>query len=388
MNISDWLFIWLLLLFSNNRSRKVSDESIIELPHISSEWCSQSSSNCLENLSIELFYEIFDYLDGDAVCKAFSNLNIRLQNLILSASLLLKINILLNSKSTIENCCRNMIFPNRHRILSLHLREESLGDELFNHCTFDSSFSRLESLILNRMTPSKLLMSLFYLNSLPCLFALTIYMEEGEYYYNLGDVYRLVFSLPVLKQSKLSILNYDEIDIVVPNVINGKVSSIQYLILNYSLTLSQLTGLLHHTPQLCHLVCDRLEESDENVEDNLPLTLSNLRYLSIGRCQVEFDQFEVFIKSISSALTVLRISVSWNTAYLDANRWERLIIRHISHLKKFHFHCKHDIDDDLSTSPVDELLKRFNSSFWLQRKWFCDLEIDGTEMCFVIEPYK
>ena len=281
-----------------------------------------------------------------------------------------------------------MIFPNRHRILSLHLKEQSLADEFCNHCTFDSSFSRLESIILNRMTPNKLLMILFYLNSLPCLFALTICMEEDEYYYNLGDVYRLVFSLPVLKRNKLSILNYDEIDIVVPNVINGKFSSIQYLVMNYSLTLSQLMGLLHHTPQLYYLVCDRLEEPDESVENNLSLTLSNLRYLSIGQCRVKFDDFEVLIKSISSALQVLRISVSWNATYLDANRWERLIIRHISHLEKFHFNCERDVDDDLSANPVDELLDRFKSSFWLKRKWFCGLKIDGSEMRFVIEPYR
>ncbi|CAF4907485.1 unnamed protein product, partial [Rotaria sp. Silwood2] len=45
----------------------------------------------LENLSNELFYEIFDYLDSCDLYKAFSNLNIRFLNLIFRSSFPLKI---------------------------------------------------------------------------------------------------------------------------------------------------------------------------------------------------------------------------------------------------------------------------------------------------------
>ncbi|CAF4238443.1 unnamed protein product [Adineta steineri] len=38
--------------------------------------------NSLENLSNDLFYEIYDYLEGLDICVAFSNLNARFQQLI------------------------------------------------------------------------------------------------------------------------------------------------------------------------------------------------------------------------------------------------------------------------------------------------------------------
>ncbi len=47
----------------------------------------------IENLSNELFYEIFEYLDGLDIYIAFSNLNYRFQQLVTSSSIRFKINI-------------------------------------------------------------------------------------------------------------------------------------------------------------------------------------------------------------------------------------------------------------------------------------------------------
>ncbi|CAF4157448.1 unnamed protein product [Rotaria sordida] len=51
------------------------------------------SITSIENLPMEFFYELFDYLDGYAIYKAFSNLNYRFQQLLNSPSLLFKIQI-------------------------------------------------------------------------------------------------------------------------------------------------------------------------------------------------------------------------------------------------------------------------------------------------------
>ena len=47
----------------------------------------------IENLSNEIFHEIFDYLDGFDVLSAFSNLNIRFQEILHSPLLQLKIKL-------------------------------------------------------------------------------------------------------------------------------------------------------------------------------------------------------------------------------------------------------------------------------------------------------
>jgi hypothetical protein len=49
------------------------------------------SINCIENLSNELFYEIFNYLYAWDIYNAFSNLNYRFQQLLDNSSILYKI---------------------------------------------------------------------------------------------------------------------------------------------------------------------------------------------------------------------------------------------------------------------------------------------------------
>ncbi len=347
-----------------------------------------SSNSCFENLSNELFYEIFDYLDGCDIFNAFSNLNKRFQNLISCSSIPIKVDFGFKSNSLVEHRCRHLIIPNKHRLLSLHLRNQILIDEFFKYCTIDSSFNRLESIILGGLNDHKLLWILFYLNTLPRLFSLTICMEE-DYYYNLGDIYRLIFSLPALTYNKLSICSYEEIDIIIPNVINEKFSSIKYLIIDYSCTVDQITTLLCHTPQLCYLNCERLIESDEHIKKELPITLSHLRYISIDECYTDFNEFEMFIKTISSQLQILHISVPWNATYLNANRWEQLIKNHMPHLHKFYFKSEqYYTDNAFNIEPGYTVLDKFTSSFWIQRKWFSELKINHTEVFFSIYPYR
>jgi hypothetical protein len=212
-------------------------------------------------------------------------------------------------------------------------------------------------------------------------------MEE-DYYYNLGDIYRLIFSLPTLTYNKLSLVGYEELDITVPNVINEKFSSIKYLIMDYSCTVDQITALLCHTPQLCYLICERLLESDEHIKRKLPITLSHLRYISIDECDIDFDEFEMFIKTISSQLQILRINISWNATYLDANRWEQLIKNHMPHLHKFYFKYERYTDNAFNIEPGYTVFDKYTSSFWIQRKWFSELKISDREVFFSIHPYK
>ena len=52
-----------------------------------------SHINSIENLSDEIFYEIFDYLDGYDISRSFSKLNQRFENLVNNSSSKMKIQI-------------------------------------------------------------------------------------------------------------------------------------------------------------------------------------------------------------------------------------------------------------------------------------------------------
>ena len=343
------------------------------------------SNNYFENLSNEIFYEIFDYLDGCDIYKAFSYLNKRFENLLSSSSFPIRVDLGFKSNVLVEHRCRHVILPNKHRLLSLHLRSATLIDEFFKYCTIDSSFTRLESVVLSGLTDHKLLWILCHFNSLPRLHWLSICMEE-EYYDNLGDIYRLIFSLPALKYNRLSLFCSEELSIVMPNVINQKFSAIKYLNIDYSCTTDLLVALLRHTPQLCSLICEQLIRREENVKRDFSINLSHLRYISISECYIDFDEFEAWIKTISSSLQVLSVNVTGNVAYLNAHRWEQLIEKHIPHLNKFCFKYEQYIDPGFNIDSGYTIIDQFTSPFWLRRKWFSELKLNCTEVFFSIHP--
>ena len=220
-------------------------------------------NTCLEDLSSELLFEVFDYLDGCDIYVAFGGLNNRFNNLLFDSSLMLKINLSSTPQSRIERSCRDLIIPNRNRLLSLCLSESLFIDEFFNYCSIDSSFTCLQSMTLHNVSEPSIFVILSSLYSLPCLYSLTLAVEEN-YYYNLTPIYRLIFRLPYLKSCKVSTSDYEEHDVHVPLSINEKHSTIERLIIKHPCTIDEITSLLLHTPALQYLVCDQLTHPDDH----------------------------------------------------------------------------------------------------------------------------
>jgi hypothetical protein len=157
----------------------------------------------IECLSNDLFYDIFDYFEGFELYKTFSNLNARFQNLLEYTSLRLKIYFPLETTFQVQNRLRNIIFPNKHRILSLGTTSRRSNDVIFTLMTIDSSFNRLESLSICKMKFDILPSVLGNLSTLPRLFSLKINVLNQEAYNY--DPYIVIFSLPVLKYTKFLI---------------------------------------------------------------------------------------------------------------------------------------------------------------------------------------
>ncbi|CAF4989883.1 unnamed protein product, partial [Rotaria magnacalcarata] len=145
----------------------------------------------IENLSNEILFEIFDYLDGYDIYKAFSNLNIRLENLLISSSLSMKIDI--SSNTIFYFHYKQFLKSNKHHIISFDIDSQSTLDKFMNLLIIDSLFSRLESLTLNSISTYKLLIILFYLKSLPYLSSLSICLNNCSH--DLGDIYQIIFHL-------------------------------------------------------------------------------------------------------------------------------------------------------------------------------------------------
>ncbi|CAF4015144.1 unnamed protein product, partial [Adineta steineri] len=347
-----------------------------------------TSYTYFENLSNELLYEIFEYLDACDIYESFSNLNIRLQNLIISPSILLRIQLTSKSTSLVEYRCQHVIIPNSHRIRFLRFHDESLINTFFNHYIIDSSFHRLESIRLHDIKAEKLLTILIYLKSLPRLFSLNITIMDKSSY-DLGNIYSLIFSLSSLKRNELGTFG-NKLPRIISHLTNSKFSMIEYMVIHNFFTLNQLNSLLHYTPQLRHLFCHGVIESDKKFKKNLSMKLLHLKYIGFEEVYVSFDEFEVFIKEISSQLQILKIYTLQNRTYLDGNRWEQLINEYMPQLKKFYFRFTQNIKKDTQTNLIDStdgFINRFSSPFWSERKWFRELKVFRKTMIFSIFPY-
>ncbi|CAF1198987.1 unnamed protein product [Rotaria sordida] len=332
----------------------------------------------IENLSNELFYEIFDYLDGIEIYQAFSNLNYRFQQLLTSSSILFKIDLNHITSKEIFMVNYKQI---KHQIYSIYFQLPVNINQLLTSFTIDSSFNRLESLVIEDIEPDKLISFLINLNSLPQLVSLNI--RTMHIIEDLNNIYRLIFALPTLKYNKLYLYG-NECSISIPMATEKQFSTIEYLHIAHWYTFDELSVLISYTPQLRRLDLSHANQDDSTIDTMLPITLDNLTYISMYTNYINSDEFEVFIKNIYSKLKALYVTFSYqDITFLRAYRWEQLILRYLSQLKKFSLkYYEH-------TYPIySGGRNQFISSFWIERKLIFHVEINENNILYLVCPYR
>ncbi|CAF5061595.1 unnamed protein product [Rotaria sp. Silwood1] len=344
------------------------------------------SINSIENLSNEFFVELFDYLDGIDIYNAFSNLNHRFQQLLNSSFLLFKIKIDSPSDELYTKIYEQLILLNKRQIYSFYLCISSHNEQFFSSFSIDSSLDHLESLILSEIESTILIQLLSKLTYLSRLFSLTIDMLYDSI--QLTDIYQLIFALPKLKYLKFSTEDSD-INISLPFSLKNQFSTIEYLIINHSCTFNELSAILSYTPQLSRLNFAHTNDNNSIITNILPIRLSNLSYISLNVHYIKFDEFIIFIKNLDCKLQILHFTTwSEDMTYLDANRWEELILKYLPQLEKFYFQYYEQIYNAYDSSTYLENFNHFISSFWIEKKWIFETEMDSFELIYRIHPYK
>ncbi|CAF1372844.1 unnamed protein product, partial [Rotaria sordida] len=283
------------------------------------------SITSIESLSNEVFYEIFDYLDGCQIYESFSNLNYRFYQLINSSCLLFKmIDYFTIIDDDFLNNWNEIISYNKEQIFSLTFYTSSRIERFLSSSTIQS-FIHLQALFLYNVQSDILMSVLINLSSLPHLQSLTINMFNTSI--NLADIYQLVFNLSMLKYYKLSI-DVTDLSISLPIPINEQQqSSIESLIIDHSCTFQQLSTIVSYTLKLRYLKFTHGFNDTSNKLLILPIKLENLTYFSLHIYSVEFHDFQRFIQKINSNLKKLNISIQCqDMTYLDAYQWEQLLL--------------------------------------------------------------
>ncbi|CAF1208570.1 unnamed protein product [Rotaria sp. Silwood1] len=348
------------------------------------------SISSIEDLSNELFYEIFEYLDACKIYYAFSNLNYRFQKLINSSSLLLKLK-LDDSKSEkiFMNNYQQILHLNKGQIFSIHLWTSENTNQIISTVTIDSSFNCLESLVFYGIKSDVLISLLPTLTCLSRLFLLTI--EIWSNIKDLGNIYRLIFNLPKLKYINFRAMeSSDDITISLPIVINEQISSIEHLIMEHPCAFDELSAITSYTPNLHHLKFLSLTNRKVNIKSIKPMILPNLIHLSIHIYRkMSFNVFEIFISKLNSKIKVLSLTTIFeDIAYLDANRWENFILTKLPQLEKFYFKYSAYFEENYQTPMYFGQRDQFVSSFWLQRGWILEIEVEDENIIYSIRPYQ
>ncbi|CAF0987804.1 unnamed protein product [Adineta ricciae] len=338
---------------------------------------------CFEHFSNEIYYEIFDYLDGCSTHKAFSNLNSRFQQLLTSSKYNLKISMQDDSTTNVEYICTNVILPNKHRIISIHLWNTYSIQHFFQHCSIDLSFFRLRSIILYGISSLQLQVRLASLTFLPSLHEFTCYINDNQSQIN--DIYHRFFQMPSLKYLSLSIPTDDEVNVLKPCDTVEHPSHIETMIISHKCTIPILTSILRCTPYIKYLTCQMLIESDNELTTDVCLSLPNLTHITMDYCAMRFFKFEAFIKQISSSVKVLKLQHFESQHYIDPNRWKQLVSQNMPYLRKFLVCCTVVTNADFRNNHRNAFIHQLTSKLWIAQTWTIELRIANSEMSYLIQ---
>ncbi|CAF1148178.1 unnamed protein product [Rotaria sp. Silwood1] len=345
------------------------------------------SITIIEDFSNEIFYEIFEYLDGFKTFKAFSNLNHRFTQLLNSSSFLFNLDLLCSKLIELNmNIYEQLLLNNKHQILSFRICLPREKCEFFSSLSIDSSFNHLESVFLNSFSPAILMSLLTNLSCLPRLFSLTIDTELLST--DLSEAYRLILVLPKLKYATISAFSSIGPKLL-PIATDEQTSTIEHLIINHDCTLNELCILLSYTPKLYRLNLLALTENYSHHELIFSFSCPNLTYLAIEMAYIRFDEFEMFIMKTKCNLKDLHINaLSEDRDYLDSNRWEKLICNYLIELKEFYLEYRQAIDPESGSITDFKPPDQCNSLFWLEKKWTFEVEMDSFNYVYSICSYK
>ncbi|CAF1492196.1 unnamed protein product [Rotaria sordida] len=276
-------------------------------------YLSRKTITYFEDLSNELIYEVFEFLDYFHVYEAFFNLNIRFRNLLINSTLPIQINISSMSKSAYQQYHTDIIKTSTYRINSLQLSNLFIYGLAFSPIRILSKFLQLERLILNNIKSQYLEKLLLQLISLPLLSSLTI--TSLDTVKNTSIIYHQIFRLPALKYCKLSLERYSN-DYDLPLSTIDDQSPIEHLIINDDMYLDQLNRLVSYVPQLRRLSIQLRQGYWRQRTKIRPPTLSHLTHVFL---KLDYEN------TLIGRYSIQQIHIEENITHCFSNRMKKRV---------------------------------------------------------------
>ncbi|CAF3635578.1 unnamed protein product [Adineta steineri] len=272
------------------------------------------------------------------------------------------------SQTNFNKRSSHIIRPYINRIISLQLSKPFFIKNFFTSFPIDTSFNRLESLVLNDFNVNHDLSILISLRQLPRLFSLNIFCHDCNESY---IIFQSICRLPVLKYAKLLLWNWTATyPFPLATSDDQRSMTLEYLASNIGHDLATLYSVLSYTPQLRHLSVESI--SNHRVRPIKQFIWPcNLTSISIRSWLLSFNALASFIAIVGFKLELLRVSTFHRTTLLDAYKWQQLILHRMPRLRTFLFYYHGPLMENIDGSnQCRALLDQFSSRFWIERRWF------------------
>ncbi|CAF1207922.1 unnamed protein product [Adineta steineri] len=351
----------------------------------------------LEDLANEIILEIFGYFSTFDLLRSFYNLNIRFNHLVFAYFHTSGVDFSRIFLQDFYLICQEYLPAIADHITSLRLTNDDdtpqQADVFLQHGLTLRQLHQLRKLSLCDICSNDIMhtmmsewTSLRYLTHLTLAGCYLTFDQSTS-----QSLIDTIWSLPILIYCYLNI-SFEETSIVIPTV---KSMSLKYLFIwGFAYDQSQLNTIFQHTPCLeqCSVLFN-MDIPDQSLVISHPL--SSMTRLRIHSSHIEDDCLVKFLQIMPNLYQLIidvdSLDLHSTNPILNGYQWETIIRFYLPHLRIFRLRIEFSFPDqnDLD-KQVDDLLKSFRSSFWLEEyKWFvrCHWNQWNTA-CLYTLPYK
>lgn len=327
----------------------------------------------LELLANELLLDLFEYLDGNYLIRAFHGLNSRFDQLILNHFHSYRFDFRSITKYNFDIICKYYFPLIIKQIKSLTLSNDdetpNLFELFFSYGFTLDKFIHLQILSLYSIEScnqvNQLIIQCHQLSYLTHLNLINSYIDDENKEVN--DLLNNIWSLPRLYYLNL---NNNSLSRIWLRKISSISLSIRKLFIeNINCSLEDLSHLIKQTPYLEHLsITISLNYDDENI----PIIISSIKSLKLT-----FESTKIILKKLFQMMpNLISLKIKTMDIYLNGNKWKKILRDYLPKLKNFQFRMYFEFPRSKNIQEeFDKLINTYKTSFWIEKhQWFvaCD----------------
>lgn len=326
----------------------------------------------LEFLPTEILFDIFDYLNGTDLLRAFYGLNSRFNHVLHKQYSFYRFRFNSISKCDFDQICQQYLPNIVDQVIALDLTDyedtPQQIDLFFSYIPSVRSFTHLRSLCVSHLRTYPLLLKVLdECQHLPCLTQLELYscsLQNSSVDFQI--VIDKIWSLSTLTSGVFYFHIQGKQIFCLPTVTNSSLKSLA--IYNPDLEWNQIHPLITHTPRLKSLLV-YIKHFPTNL-NHPDVKLSTLTKYNICIWNEIIESNSDIIFQAMPNLRCLKVTL-WSQL-IDGYKWEQIIRDYLPKLKTFDLKMKKMFFSAQNIQQkVTELINSFRTPFWVdEQKWF------------------